>query len=258
MRRETIWLETRTLNISGNLAGLVGLVRSPGLIIYQVTSVMLMLFGIIPTLFITSNPAYLGPHWSSAQEVAIRLVALAFAYQVFSRSSHSHSERLKTLAQAIAVHAERIPPTRPYARSQNNNHLITEALGLYTASALLPEHPFAPKWHDLGWKWLLYAFRTQIDPDGTYIQHSTNYHRLMLQAALWAVAVHDSSFIDELVPQDILDLLKISTDWLWKLVDPETGHVPNLGHNDGAYILPLTVCPYHDYRPVLYAATQTF
>ncbi len=209
-------------------------------------------------LFLTSNPAYLGPHWSSAQEVAIRLIALAFALQIFIRSKQALPDRLENLAQAIVIHAERIPPTLIYARSQNNNHLLSEALGLYTASALLPKHPRAPKWHALGWKWLQYAFRTQIDRDGTYIQHSTNYHRLILQAALWAFEVHDGSFVDEPIPDEISDRLQASTHWLWKIVDPETGWVPNLGHNDGSYILPLTVCSYHDYRPVIYAAAQTF
>jgi hypothetical protein len=208
--------------------------------------------------FLNSNPPYLGPHWCSAQEVAIRIVALAFALQIFSHSKQATPARLNILAKAIVNHAERIPPTIVYAHSQNNNHLITEALGLYTASALLPEHPLAPKWHKLGWDWLQYAFLTQISPDGTYIQQSTNYHRLMLQAALWTNAVHDQAFTSEPIPTEISSCLEESTNWLWKLVDPETGHVPNLGHNDGAYILPLTICPYHDYRPVIYAAVQTF
>jgi hypothetical protein len=208
--------------------------------------------------FLDSNPPYMGPQWSSAQEVAIRLVALAFALQVFTQYNQASPEQIENLAKTIAIHAERIPPTLVYARSQNNNHLITEALGLYTASALLPEHPQAPKWHKLGWDWLQYAFRTQITTDGTYIQQSTNYHRLMLQAALWAFAVHDHSFSNEPIPQEIASRLDASTGWLWKLIDPETGRVPNLGHNDGAYILPLTVCPYHDYRPVIHAAAQTF
>jgi hypothetical protein len=208
--------------------------------------------------FLASNPPYLGPHWSSAQEVAIRIVSLAFALQIFSQSSQSAADRINTLAKAIAIHAERIPPTLAYARSQNNNHLITEALGLYTASALLPGHPQAPTWHRLGWDWLCYALHSQIDPDGTYIQHSTNYHRLMLQAALWAFTVHDHSFSHETIPSSIFERLSVATRWLWKLIDPETGHLPNLGHNDGAYILPLTVCPYLDYRPVIYAATRKF
>ncbi len=208
--------------------------------------------------FLSSNPPYIGTHWSSAQEVALRLVALAFAHQVFVQSTQTTPERLELLAKAISNHAERIPPTMVYARSQNNNHLITEALGLYTASALLPEHPLAPKWHKLGWDWLQYAFRTQITAEGTYTQHSTNYHRLVLQAALWAFAVHDHAYKNELIVQEITVHLEAATRWLWKLVDTETGRVPNLGHNDGAYILPLTVCPYHDYRPVIHAAAQTF
>jgi hypothetical protein len=209
-------------------------------------------------LFLNSDPPYMGPQWSSAQEVAIRIIALGFALQVFAKSNLSTKERLEFVASAIAVHAERIPPTMVYARSQNNNHLITEALGLYTASMLLPEHPMAPKWHKLGWRWLQAAFRNQITPDGTYTQHSTNYHRLMLQAALWVFAIHDLSLNNEPIPPDISSHLEASTHWLWKLIDPETGRVPNLGHNDGAYILPLTVCSFHDYRPVIHAAAQTF
>ncbi len=208
--------------------------------------------------FLTSNPPFWGPHWTSAQEAAIRLINLAFAVQVFAQSRQATTERLDNLTRAIAVHAERIPPTMVYARSQHNNHLITEALGLYTASALLPEHPLAAKWHHLGWKWLQYAFRTQIAADGTYTQHSTNYHRLMLQAALWMYAIHDNAFPNEKIPPATPFLLEASTQSIWQMLDPGSGRVPNLGHNDGAYILPLSVSPYHDYQPVIYAAACKF
>lgn len=208
--------------------------------------------------FFNSNPPYLGPHWSSAQEVAIRLVALVFSLQIFTQTQHTTSERLDRIVKTIAIHAERIPPTMVYARSQNNNHLITEALGLYTASAVLPSHPRANKWHALGWKWLKNAIISQISADGTYVQHSTNYHRLMLQAALWAHAVHDYAFINERMPDEYSSRLASATNWLRKMVDPKSGRVPNLGHNDGAYILPLTVCSYDDYRPVIHSAARAF
>jgi hypothetical protein len=208
--------------------------------------------------FLNSNPPYMGPHWSSAQEVAIRIIVLGFATQVFIQSNQATPEQLDIIVKTISIHTQRIPPTLVYARSQNNNHLITEALGLYTASALLPEHPLAHSWHKLGWKWLQYAFQTQIDLNGSFTQHSTNYHRLMLQAALWAFAVHDHSFPNEPIPSEITTRLEASTHWLWKLTDLESGCVPNLGHNDGAYILPLTVCAYYDYRPVIYAAARMF
>ena len=208
--------------------------------------------------FLASNPPYKGPHWCSAQDVAIRLVALAFALQVFTQPNLATEIQLEEIRRSIAIHAERIPPTLVYARAQNNNHLITEALGLYTASVLLPEHPHATRWHDLGWHWLRTAFGTQFEPDGTYNQHSTNYHRLMLQAALWAIAIHPQSPRGGTTTLGVLSLLAHSAAWLLRTLDPITGKVPNLGHNDGAYILPLTICPYDDYRPVLFAAMRAF
>lgn len=42
------------------------------------------------------------------------------------------------------------------------------------------------------------------------------------------------------------------------MLDSESGGVPNLGANDGAYILPLTVCPFADFRPVVQAAARAF
>jgi hypothetical protein len=92
----------------------------------------------------------------------------------------------------------------------------------------------------------------QISPSGEYIQHSTNYHRMMLQLALWVA--NFEGFID---PSN-QERLALATKWLSGLVDPDTGRVPNLGHNDGSYLQPLCSCSYADYRPVLQAAARKF
>jgi len=202
--------------------------------------------------FADINITNLGPNWASAQEVAMRLIALTFAHQVFSPSSASTSQRINRLGKTIADHADRIPATLSYARAQNNNHLLTEAAGLYTAGIFLPEHPRSGKWRQMGWKWFNHALQSQIFDDGTYIQHSTNYHRLMLQVALWIFSLEGS------LPDKTLEQLVAATEWLLVLTDPETGHVPNLGHNDGTYFQPLTSCPYHDYRPIVQAAALAF
>lgn len=208
--------------------------------------------------FLQSNPVNMGPHWISAQEVGLRLIALVFSIQVFAHSIHSTPQNIALLAQSIADHAERIPPTIIYARSQNNNHLISEAAGLYTAAAALPNHPRAPYWKRLGKKWLNYAFQSQIATDGTYIQHSTNYHRLMLQLGLWVNAVQRHAFPAEPFASTTLLRLAAATRWLWKLLDPISGFVPNLGPNDGAYVMPLSACSFNDYRPVVSSATKAF
>jgi hypothetical protein len=213
-------------------------------------------------IFQQANPVNQGPNWESAQEVALRLIAFVFAAQVYADSVHSTENRKSKIGASIASHAIRIPPTLIYARSQNNNHLLSEAAGLITASLALPEHLQAKRWSKLGWKWFRCGLQTQIAEDGAYMQQSTNYHRLMLQLVLWVNQVSGNMRENKqpatcnLLP--VLPNLQLATNWLQALCDPESGRVPNLGPNDSAYILPLTVQSFHDYRPVLQAASRAF
>ncbi|MGD8405517.1 MAG: alginate lyase family protein [Anaerolineales bacterium] len=211
--------------------------------------------------FTAGNPPNLGPHWMNGQEVAIRLMAFVWAGRVFENpasgvegtAAASSVERRALLAGSIAAHAARILPTLPYARAQNNNHLVTEAAGLYTAGLALPDHPRASRWRALGWRWLNWAFRRQISDYGEYIQHSTNYHRVMLQMALWVHAIKDVNW-----SALTLRSLGRATHWLFSMLDPASGRTPNLGANDGALILPLAGTPFNDFRPTVQAAARAF
>ena len=206
--------------------------------------------------FLDANPPCLGPHWVSAQEVALRLMAFAWSLQVFSASPRSTPACTDRLVLAIVQHATRIPPTLVYARSQANNHLLSEAAGLFTAGLALPDHPQAARWRKLGWKWLNHAFQHQIDAYGEYTQHSTNYQRLMLQIALWIKPIarqHGFYF-----SRRTSETLALATHWLFSLLDPVSGSVPNLGANDGALIFPFSASPFADHRPVLQAAARSF
>lgn len=206
--------------------------------------------------FLGENPAYFGQQWRSAQEAALRLIALVFAGTVFADSRSSNPERMTNLGRAIAVHAGRIPATMAYARAQNNNHLLVEAVGLYTASCALPHHPAAKSWGRIGWDWAHRALRNQINADGVYIQHSLNYHRLMLQAALWLFCL--AGHRGDAFPPESLERLQAATCWLSALIDRESGCGPNLGPNDGSQILPLSNAAFRDFRPTLQAAAGGF
>jgi len=207
--------------------------------------------------FLSAHPPNHGRHWQSAQEVAIRLMVWVFCDRVLAAAPSSIPENRRRLWQGIAEHAARIPVTLNYARAQNNNHLLSEAVGLYTAGLYLPSHPRADYWRNSGWHWLNRGFQGQIAEFGTYVQHSVNYHRLMLQLAL---------FVDDLQrvtgnedwEEATLERLAAATRWLWALTDAETGNTPNLGANDGAYLFPLSGQPWDDFRPVVAAAGRAF
>ncbi len=207
--------------------------------------------------FTCANPAYIGPNWISGQEVALRLMAFVWAGQVFSGSSSSTPGRNTALAEAVKLHALRIPSTLVYACSQQNNHLLSEAAGLLTAGLALPDHPQASRWCKGGWKLLNQGLQSQINSSGEYAQHSTNYHRLMLQIVLWVNAlIRNNNHYSW--PSRTSDAILRSIDWLLDMLDPDSGRVPNLGANDGAYIFPLSVCPFSDFRPAVHAAARAF
>ena len=148
----------------------------------------------------------------------------------------------------IAAQADRIAGDHLYARLQQNNHAISEGVGLWTVGVLFPWLRKAKKWQEQGKNILESEAGFQIYPDGAYIQKSTNYHRLMLQDYLFAVRigqVNGFHFSEELMTR-----LKKAADFLEQMVDQICGHVPNTGANDGALILPLNVCDYRDFRPV--------
>jgi hypothetical protein len=199
--------------------------------------------------FVVSNPPDMGPHWMNGQEMAIRMLALVWAAHVFETAPATSSVRREALIQGIHMHASRIPSTLIYARSQNNNHLTTEAAAIYTAGLFFKD----AKWRALGWKWLLWSFRNQIGDFGEYIQHSINYHRLMLGTALWINFIRKDIF-----PASVTQSLARAAHWLFSLVDNDSGHTPNLGSNDGALIFPLSVSGYEDYRPTAQAAARAF
>ena len=215
--------------------------------------------------FDAANPPYLGPQWMSGQEVALRLMALVWVGAIFAKSDESTPARRARLAAAVAEHADRILPTLLYARAQNNNHLLSEAAGLYTAALALPDHPRARRWRRLGVKWLRWGFANQFDAEGEYIQHSVTYHRLALQVGLWVAMLiagdtkpSHGGLCSSSCPSWLTFPLAAATRWLAALVDLHNGDAPNLGSNDGAYIFPLAPSGYRDFRPVVQASARAF
>ncbi len=202
------------------------------------------------------NPLNIGPNWQSGQEVAVRLIALIVTANLMQASEVFDHQFLTQLCKDIADHAERILPTLSYAQAQNNNHLLSEAVGLFTAALFLKDHPRSNRWKSAGRDFFRKAIIEQIDEDGEYSQHSTNYHRMMLTLALWMRVVLTSEG-KELDPDELRQLEK-AVSWLVGQFDVLSGNATNLGHNDGSFILPFTNLEYPDYQPIIQAASAAF
>jgi len=200
-----------------------------------------------------NNPPHVGPHWMCGQEVAFRVIAWCFALQVFLAARATTARRVAALAEMVAVSAERIAANLAYALSQNNNHGISEAVGLWTVSLLFPEFRESRRWLELGRRHLEKQGLRLIHADGTFAQHSVSYHRLMLHDYIWAYVVgHVTGYNFN---AELLARLRRATEFLAAVTDAETGHAPLLGANDGSLVLPLNNCDYLDFRPSVQAAS---
>lgn len=198
------------------------------------------------------NPPNRGPNWKCGQETAIRLFGWCFGLYAFWNSSATTAPRVSMLVKAIALQTERIARNIDFAVSQRNNHALSEAAGLITIGLLFPELRGAKRWLKRGREIYESQIPRQIYLDGSYIQHSLNYHRVMLHDTLWAARLLEQA--GEPFSPETGRRIARGVEFFLQMLDHDSGDVPNYGANDGALVLPLSSCDYRDYRATAQAA----
>ena len=195
------------------------------------------------------SPPMTGPLWICGQECSLRILGWSFALHAFIHSPSTTNERVALLVSMIAAQAWRTAQTLGYARSQRSNHLISEAVGLWTTGTLYPELREAEVWRNLGAHLLREAVLDQITPEGVSQQHSFNYQRMILHLLLWTLRLAEIHGAP--LHEDIRMRTGSAFDFMRLWVDPMSGHAPNYGSDDGSLIFPLAGGSHHDFRPLL-------
>ncbi len=195
------------------------------------------------------NPPNTGLNWMDGQEIALRLMAWTFGFNQFSNSPSSTPDRKAKFILLVAAQAERIYKNIGYAVSTRSNHTISEAFGLWMVGLLFPELKHANKYLALGQKLLEQSAAEQIFPDGSYSMYSLNYHRFVLHIYLYAIRLGELNNLQ--FSNSLHSSISSSIEYLSRLINPQTGEMPNYGSNDGALVLPLNNCDFTDYRPLL-------
>ncbi len=199
------------------------------------------------------NQPQLGVNWACGQESAIRLMAVTFAAGAFG-PEHLTPERQHLLACFADATARRIRAHWRYAKSQDNNHIVSEAVGLITVGLLFPGLEIATEARALGERLLGEACVRLVFPDGGTSQYSLNYHRVFMDNFIWASWLYQS--FDEEPPAGLVDALRRTHDFLEATTQRSDGAAGNWGSNDGARLLPLAATRFLDVRPTLCMAAQ--
>jgi hypothetical protein len=197
--------------------------------------------------WVKHNPTHAGPNWMCAQECAIRMIHVLLAHRILG------APRTPALTTFARAHVTRIAATPHYSIGQQNNHATSEAAGLFVGGLWLGEEDHAERGRAL----LERLASDLIFADGSFAQHSLTYHRLALDTfvlgELWRRQVSAPAFSERFYAR-----ANAATEWLACMIDPISGDGPNLGANDGAYVMRLSSLGYRDFRPSVELARRTF
>ncbi|MBX2905918.1 MAG: alginate lyase family protein [Taibaiella sp.] len=202
--------------------------------------------------WIDKNPVNCGPNYRCSQEMSLRILNWTFALH-FYRDSPALSEAVFSKMQyAIYWHLHHIYNNINFSRiAVRNNHAITETLMLYLAGIFYPTLPGVQKWKEYGKKWFEEEIAYQVYEDGTFLQFSMNYHRVVIQLLTWAITLSEKN--GEVFSEVVYDRARKSVQFLRTCMVEENGWLPNYGANDGALFFRLSDTHYRDYRPQLQA-----
>jgi len=196
-----------------------------------------------------------GPNFKCSQEISLRLMNWIFALYYYKNSPNLTETLFERIQYYIYWQVEHVYHNINFSRiAVRNNHAITETLFLYIAGSLFPNFPNAAKWKKKGKKWFEQEIAYQVYDDGSFLQFSMNYHRVVVQLLTWALNI--SALYEEKFDTVVYERAKHSLNFLMQHLNPESGWLPNYGNNDGALFFKLSDAHYRDFRPQLAALSN--
>ena len=181
--------------------------------------------------WIESNPPMYGVNWTTTMDIAIRAVNWIWGYYFFKDSQEVSDDFLVKFLESIFIHGRHIRSNleRSLLRGINNNHYLSDIVGLVYLGVMFPEFKEARKWREYGIKELVNTMKKQVYPDGVNYEGSISYHRLVTELFLSATLLCLKNDID--FPQWYMDRLEKMIEFVIYYTKPD-GTAPQIGDND--------------------------
>lgn len=202
--------------------------------------------------WIDNNKNNCGPHYKCSQEISLRCLNWMYVVSFYKDNNNFCEEKRTKIISSIEAQITHVFQNINFSRiAVRNNHAITECLALYVFGTLFKGSKEACKWREKGKKWLEEEVLYQIYEDGSYLQFSMNYHRVVVQLLTFAISFSES--VDDSFSSKFYDRCISTYNFLIDFCNKNNGRLPNHGSNDGALFFPLNSDDYRDYRGSLSA-----
>lgn len=200
--------------------------------------------------WIDANPINYGPNWRCSQEISLRIFNWCYALYYYQNSKALTEARWLKIQNIIYASLHHVYHHIDFSRiAVRNNHAITETLFLTLSEILFPFIPETKLWARKGKMWFEEEIDYQIYDDGTFLQFSMNYHRVVIQLLSFGISIYELN--DSYFKKHVYEKSYKSLNFLYQCMQDENGWLPNYGSNDGALFFPFSDSDYRDYRPQL-------
>lgn len=182
------------------------------------------------------NPPFFGINWTSALEVALRLISWALAIDLVGTVGAT-DEDVRTVLASASLQAAHLSDNLSVYASSRNNHLIGEAAGLVVAGSKFSFLTGAARWRASGAGHVRREVAGQVAPDGVSREQAVHYGAFVTEFALVAAAALRMRGGE--LPVVVRERLGAMSGFLGALAS-EGGAVPEIGDADGGRVYELS------------------
>jgi len=194
--------------------------------------------------WLASNPCPYGINWTSAMDVAIRVVNLMWGCALVADAPGWTGEQDAYLNHSLRQHGLYIEHNLEIGvwdgQVVTASHYLANIVGLLCLGLLCSELPEAARWRRAGLRALMVEIERQILPDGANYEASTSYHRLAVEFFTIAALLCRRCGVE--LPRRFWERLERAYEYILYCTQPD-GQVPAIGDGDDGRLLILSGYP---------------
>ncbi len=185
-----------------------------------------------------ANPPLDGPHYISAMECGLRLIAVCHVLDIL-RPMLQADDPIRSCIAGIAESHATLIDQRLSLYSSRGNHTMAEAAALVYAGALFPEFSEAIDWRQTGLRLLAREAEHQVLPDGGGAEQAMSYHQVNLDllALVDALLRHR-----QMASEPRLAAATHRGDAFVRSMTLPDGRLPDIGDGDHGVALARSMC----------------